>query len=127
MIGRCKNESDKSYDSYGGRGITVCERWYTFENFLADMGESPELLSIDRIDVNGNYEPSNCRWATQKEQSRNTRRSRKYVFDGNEVTLTELCEISGQKNETLRNRIDRGWSIENAMNTPAHLYHNRVG
>jgi hypothetical protein len=71
MHQRCKNQKVKSYKRYGGRGITVCERWNSFENFLADMGERPDDKSIDRIDNDGNYEPSNCRWATHKEQMAN--------------------------------------------------------
>lgn len=75
MKGRCLNPNHDAYKNYGGRGITICERWlHSFENFLADMGERPENKSLDRKEVNGNYEPSNCRWATRKEQANNTRR-----------------------------------------------------
>lgn len=79
MKGRCLNPNAEHYDYYGGRGITVCDRWLKFENFYADMGPRPEpksAYSIDRKDVDGNYEPGNCRWATRSEQMRNTRRKR---------------------------------------------------
>jgi hypothetical protein len=84
MWTRCTNPNVKSYKDYGGRGITICLRWEQFENFLADMGERPTGLTLDRKNVNGNYEPSNCRWATRKEQAMNTQKASKL---GDEVEI----------------------------------------
>lgn len=97
MIIRCYNVNDKRYKNYGLRGITVCDRWRdSFENFVADMGERPSPQhSIDRINNDGNYEPSNCRWATQKEQMNNTRKS-------NQLIMMSLSKITGLSRERIR-------------------------
>lgn len=74
MKQRCENENNAQFNDYGGRGITICERWKSFENFLADMGDRPEGMSLDRVDPNGNYEPGNCKWSTRSEQAINKRK-----------------------------------------------------
>jgi hypothetical protein len=93
MKGRCYTPSASYYENYGGRGITVCDRWInSFENFLEDMGFPPSGCSLDRINVDGNYEPSNCRWATDKQQQRNKRNS--ISIDGfNLMTLAKELNI----------------------------------
>lgn len=99
MLSRCTNKNHPSYPDYGGRGIAVCDRWSnSFENFLTDMGERPSAHhSLDRIDVNGIYEPKNCRWALKKEQANNTRRNRYVVVDGQRLTRSQYLDRVGLK------------------------------
>lgn len=108
MIQRCTTPTDQKYYAYGARGIRVCERWMTFENFLADMGERPEGRSLDRIDNDGNYEPGNCRWATNIEQAGNTRQNRYVVVNGTRMCVTEAARVIGVKMPTLSYWIKRG-------------------
>lgn len=116
MMSRCFNPYVSSFSIYGGRGITVCERWKnSFENFLEDMGEKPKGKSIERIDSNGNYEPGNCRWATAKEQSNNTSRNVFLTFNGKTQTIAQWAEEIGMSKSTLLHRVDRGWSAEKAL------------
>ena len=119
MLGRCLNTNDKAYKDYGGRGIRVCKRWLKFENFFQDMGKRPEGMTLDREDNNGNYEPGNCRWATQKEQCRNTRRNKFVEYKGEKKTISEWAEQIGMSSTTLWKRLDRGWSVERALK-PQH-------
>jgi len=95
MIERCRNPNNKAYPNYGGRGITVCKRWLKFENFLTDMGEHPVGLSIDRINNNGNYEPSNCRWATRSEQMINSRNAKLVTWNGVTKTIKGWAQYLG--------------------------------
>ncbi len=121
MIQRCTDPACKSYPRYGGRGITVCARWrHSFENFLADMGPRPgPAYSIDRIENDGNYEPGNCRWATEEEQRRNTRRNRFIEFNGVQKTMTEWERSLGMRRGTLQARLDQHrWPLELAITTP---------
>jgi hypothetical protein len=119
-MSRCYNVRDDSYSHYGARGIAVCERWHDVRNFFADMGECPAGMSIDRIDVDGNYEPSNCRWATTKEQGRNRRSNDVVTIGGVSRCLSEWAELSGLRQVTLHARIHRyGWTPERAISTPA--------
>lgn len=106
MIQRCRDPNNKRWSSYGGRGISVCDRWLRFENFLADMGERPKGLTLDRVDVNGDYEPSNCRWATDKQQANNTRYNVRIVFDGKDQTIAEWAQQIGIPMRTLWARIN---------------------
>lgn len=121
MRSRCDNPNTPGFHNYGGRGIYVCERWYSFENFLADMGPRPaEKFSVDRIDVNGNYEPSNCRWADSKTQCRNMSVNRIVEFNGKRVTLAEAVEATGVKYNTILYRLKRGWPMERALTEAIH-------
>jgi len=123
MIQRCTNPDFPEYEHYGGRGITVCERWHDFANFLADMGERPSSkYSIDRFpDNNGNYEAENCRWATSREQGRNKRTNRIIEAFGRKQLLCEWAEETGLSPTLITARMGRlGWSIERALSTPAN-------
>lgn len=120
MLNRCGNPNNTDYQRYGGRGITVCERWQSFENFLADMGPRPSPRhSIDRINNDGNYEPGNCRWATQAEQTRNQRTSRIVAMDGRSQSVAAWAEEYGLKADTVRHRLDRGHSLREALKAVA--------
>lgn len=117
---RCYNPKNIMYKHYGDRGITVCARWVkSFENFYADMGDKPSPdHSIDRIDNDGNYEPSNCRWATKREQLFNQRRTKRYLIDGIEATITEHCERVGLSRSIAIQRIGSGWAAEDLLLPP---------
>jgi len=112
---RCLNSNHIAYPQYGGRGITVCQRWLRFENFLADMGERPVDMTLDRINVDGDYCAENCRWAYPKDQSRNRRNNHLLTFNGQRRTITEWSEISGIKKTTIRERLNRGWTTKQAL------------
>lgn len=116
MKSRCFHKSTPLYKNYGGRGITVCDRWLDFNNFLLDMGERPKGKSLDRIDVNKNYEPSNCRWATVIEQANNTTRNHNITFNGVCKTLTQWANELQISTAALTKRLNK-WSLEKALTT----------
>jgi hypothetical protein len=118
MIQRCTNPNTREYVRYGGRGISICEDWLVFENFMRDMGERPDGTSIDRIDNDGNYEPSNCRWATQKTQTNNRSVTRMITANSQTLPLTEWSALIGVKPITLEKRVKAGWSDHDVINTP---------
>jgi hypothetical protein len=101
MLARCGIESATGYARYGGAGVLVCERWHTFSNFLADMGEPPTAMSIDRIDNERGYEPGNCRWATSQTQNENRRNVRWIEFDNKRMTVTQWANHLGIAKSTL--------------------------
>jgi hypothetical protein len=129
MVQRCTNPNCKGWKWYGSRGITVCDRWRSFENFLADMGEPPSPEhSIDRYpDNDGNYEPGNCRWATAKEQANNKRNNKLISYNGQTKTLQGWADMLGVKANTLNYRLRRGWTMERAFSQAIqkHTYASR--
>jgi hypothetical protein len=118
MRQRCRADNVTHYSRYAGRGISVCERWESFPNFLADMGEAPDGMSLDRIDNDRGYEPGNCRWATPKMQQRNTRLNVNYTIDGETKCFTAWCEHFGLHKNTVLQRLRYGWPPEKAFKTP---------
>ena len=122
MIERCRNPNCKDYPRYGGRGIKTCKRWLrSFESFVADMGPRPTRLhSIDRYpDNDGDYRPSNCRWATNKQQDRNKSNTIKVTFEGRVLPLIDLCEEKGINYGNVHRRIYKfGWTLKRAISTP---------
>jgi len=113
---RCYDPKHISYGYCGARGIAVCDRWMEFDNFFSDMGECPKGMSIDRIDNSKGYEPSNCRWATPKQQTENRSVQKFYEIDGETMTLPDVAKKYGINYRTLRNRMFRtGMTLEQAV------------
>lgn len=121
MRRRCLNPSRHEYANYGGRGITVCERWSVFENFYADMGDRPDKeYSLDRIDNNAGYSPDNCRWATRAQQARNRRDNNTVTLNGRLLTVTEAAEITGVDRHTIARRLALGSNDDVACKKVRH-------
>lgn len=116
MRKRCSSETHQAYKDYGARGISVCERWSKFENFLADMGPRPTPdHSIDRIENDKGYSPENCKWSTKEEQANNRRMTRKYTIQGRTMSLSGWAKEHGLNVFTVRSRLWLGWTIESAL------------
>lgn len=119
MIQRCANPNNPFYHRYGGRGIKICDRWLSFENFYADMGDSTSGYQIDRIDNDGDYEPTNCRWSTPKENTRNRSSNIEVTYKGKTQCIAAWEEELGFKHGTLWCRLYHyNWSIDKAMTQP---------
>lgn len=120
MVERTRNPNASEYRNYGGRGIGVCERWQSFEGFAADMGATfDEALTLERRDVNGDYSPENCYWATTKQQTRNRRNNHVVEWRGRLMVVTDWAELLGLNPNTVVHRLRRGWSVERSLTTGA--------
>ena len=126
---RCFDENAPEYKNYGGRGITLHDLWKAdfseFQKWAAESGYN-DTLTIDRIDVNGNYEPGNCRWVTMKEQANNKRTNRLISFNGETHSVSEWEQLKGAPRDSIRRRLNAGWSIERALTEPPHKCRKKV-
>ena len=123
MKSRCLNKKSRIYPSYGGRGIKICERWITFEQFFEDMGKRPSPdHSIERLNNNANYCPDNCCWATRKEQMRNRSVTAYVNWNGKLIALADLADRYQLNLRTVRSRLRSGWAVEKVFKTPARKY-----
>ena len=118
---RCRNRNNPDYADYGGRGITFCKRWDSFELFLQDMGPRPDGTSLNRLENNKNYEPGNCAWSTDPEQQRNKRNVVRLTYAGRTQTLPAWAEEKQLGLETVRERLRKGWTVEEALETPVRF------
>ena len=119
---RCYNKNIPQFKNSGGRGIKVCAEWMAFKNFYKDMGDPKDNMTLDRIDVNGNYEPSNCRWITMKEQMQNKTNNRKI----NGICITQISKNLGGANSLVARRIKRGWPINKAITTKSKKFNANI-
>lgn len=112
MKQRCQNPNNNAYRRYGGRGIYVCDRWQSFDCFLADMGQPADGMTLERIDNDGPYSPENCRWASRREQSGNLSVNRNVTWNGETLNLSEWSRRTGIHRNTLDQRLAAGWPLE---------------
>lgn len=124
MLQRCYKPNVRGFNHYGGRGITVCERWRkSFVAFAQDMGERPDGYSLDRINNDGNYEPGNCRWATQKMQCRNMRTTGKVTIEGITYIVAHLAEMSGLKTDTIVKRAKQLKTLQEVLDPKRRVFY----
>ena len=123
MKTRCTNPSNASYKNYGAKGISYCERWELFANFLEDMGVRPDGMTLDRIDRTKDYAPENCQWATKKHQSQDRSVTVWLDHEGRRQCLTDWATETGIGLTTIKYRLDNGWSVERALTTRPRHYH----
>lgn len=124
MKRRCYDPRNEDFHTYGGRGITVCDRWrYSFANFLKDMGERPGGLTLNRKDNDGNYEPGNCEWATEETQANNKTSNTFFEIDGQRKTMAQWCRIAYKRPDIVWHRLKLGWNFPEALFTPVRRHH----
>lgn len=122
MLGRCEDPNNRAWKNYGGRGIQVCAAWHDFGAFRTDMGAGfAAHLELDRIDPDGHYGPTNCRWATRVEQQNNRRNNHKVTWRGETRTVREWALATGIKANTILYRLRRGWDVERTLTTPSRV------
>jgi hypothetical protein len=127
MKRRCDNPNNPAYRIYGGRGITYCHEWKTFDGFLKDMGlPTDKSLTLERKDNDAGYSPNNCVWASRKAQQNNTRLNHRIVFNGEFLTVTQLAERLRMPYGRLRNRLRDGWELSKAVTVPRHKHRSRA-
>jgi hypothetical protein len=123
MVQRCTNPNTESFQYYGARGISVCPQWLNSPaQFLSDMGPCPPGHQIERVDNDGPYAPNNCRWASSAEQSRNTSHTALITYRGETMCLQDWADRTGIRRETIRYRLNKGWSVERALHQPISVW-----
>lgn len=128
MLQRCENPKAADYERYGGRGIKIAAEWHEFMRFLSDMGERPNGTTLDRIDVNGNYQPGNCKWSTPSQQQRNRGDAVTATVDGVTKSIWDWADISGIPGGVIQWRLNKGWAPAAAVSKPVRSKHpNRKG
>jgi hypothetical protein len=126
MKARCNNPTDRAYKHYGARGITICEKWSDFNNFLADMGVKPEGYTIERLDVNKGYYKENCTWIPKVERAANKQNTLWIEYNGESVCLADLCRERGLRYGTIYARLSRGMEVAKAIGSGNDLRYKSV-